>query len=178
MTVDQHVAQAEVLGHPGECVVDGQVTVRVVGAHHLADDLGALRVRTVRPEALLLHRVEDPAVNRLQAVADIRQGARNDDRHGVLEERALHLLLYLDRFDAATRHRRRSPFRPSFPPPDPCRPDPSSEPVLRGSTFAASRVNPPFSRMSPNCQVATHVAIRADDPVRCRRTGRPWRSAG
>src|SRR5664280_3650875 len=85
--------------HAGQGFVDGRVTVGVVRPHHVADDLGALRMRSVGKQPLVVHRVEDAAVDRLQAVAHIGQGTRHDDRHGVLEEGALHLLLDLDGLD-------------------------------------------------------------------------------
>ena len=53
VAVDQRVAQAEVLGHPGQGVVDGRVAVGVVATHDLAHDLGALGVRAVRPQPLV-----------------------------------------------------------------------------------------------------------------------------
>ena len=53
------------------------------------------------PVALHVHVVEDPPVHRLQAVADVGQGPRHDDRHGVVQEGALHLVLDLDRLDRA-----------------------------------------------------------------------------
>ena len=97
--VDQRVAEGEVLDHPGQGLVDGRVTVGVVRAHHVADHLGALGVRPVGQQALVVHRVEDPAVDRLQAVPDVGKGPRDDDRHRVLEEGPLHLLLDLDGLD-------------------------------------------------------------------------------
>ena len=54
----------------------------------------------VRAQAHLGHRVEDPALHRLQAVAGVGQGAGVDDRVGVLQERPLHLLLDVDVDDA------------------------------------------------------------------------------
>ncbi len=97
--VDEHMAEAEVLGHAGQGVVDGAVAVGVEVPHDLAHRLGALGVGAVGAEVLLVHRVQDAAVHRLEAVADVGQGPRHDDRHGVLEERALHLLLDLDGLD-------------------------------------------------------------------------------
>ena len=101
VAVDQRVAQAEVLHHADQGVVDGRVAVGVVGAHDLADHRRALHVRAVGPQVLVEHRVEDPPVHRLEPVAHVGQGPRDDDRHGVLEERALHLLLDLDGLDEA-----------------------------------------------------------------------------
>src|SRR3990172_930417 len=45
----------------------------VVLPQHLADDGGALAVRSRRPQVHLVHGVEDAALDGLQAVADIRK---------------------------------------------------------------------------------------------------------
>ena len=97
--VDQWVAQAERLRHAHQRVVDGRVAVGVVLGHRVAGDAGALDVGPVGAEALLIHVPDDPAVHRLQAVAHIGQGAGHDDRHRVVDEAALHLVLQLDRLD-------------------------------------------------------------------------------
>ena len=68
----------------------------VVVAHDVADDLGGLGVLLVELEAHLLHAVEDAAVDGLEAVADVGQGAADDDRHGVVEIRAAHLVFNVD----------------------------------------------------------------------------------
>ena len=91
VAVDQRHPQGERLGHPDQGVVDGRIAVRVQLAHHLADDAGALDVPAVGAQAHLVHRVEDPALHRLEPVAGVRQGAGVDDRVRVLQERALHL---------------------------------------------------------------------------------------
>ncbi len=92
--VDERVAHREVLGQAHERVVDGRVAVRVILAHDLADDLGALDVTAAaRAQAHLVHHVQDATVDRLEAVADVGQGPPDDDRHGVVEIRRAHLLL-------------------------------------------------------------------------------------
>ncbi len=68
LAVDQRVAEREVLGHPHHRVVDGRVAVRVVVLEHLAHHAGGLRVGAVAEQPLLVHRVEDAAVDRLEAV--------------------------------------------------------------------------------------------------------------
>ena len=68
----------------------------MVVAHDVADDLGGLGVLLVELEAHLLHAVEDAAMDGLEAVADVGQGAADDDRHGVVEVAAAHLLLDVD----------------------------------------------------------------------------------
>ena len=99
VAVDQRVALGEVLRHAGERVVDRGVAVRVELAHDVADRGRALLVLAIGAQATCVHAVEDPAVHRLQAVTRVGKGARRDDRHRVIEEGALHLLLDLDRFD-------------------------------------------------------------------------------
>jgi hypothetical protein len=86
-----------------ERVVDRGVAVRVEVAHDVADDARALRVRAIGAQPRVEHPVQDAAVHRLQAVADVRERARHDDRHRVVEEGALHLLLDLDGLDVAQR---------------------------------------------------------------------------
>ena len=96
LAVDQGVAHVEVLGKADKRVVRGRVTVRVVVADDLADNLGALAIRTVGRQAHLPHRVEHTAIGRLQAVAHVGQRAANDYAHGVIHVRALHLVFDVD----------------------------------------------------------------------------------
>ena len=60
--------------------------MRVVLGHRVAGDAGALDERAVGAEALLLHVPDDPAVHRLEPVAHVGQGPRDDDGHRVVEE--------------------------------------------------------------------------------------------
>ena len=96
LAVYEGVAQGEGLREADHGVVDGGVAVGVVVAHDVADDLGGLGVLLVELEAHLLHAVEDAAVDGLEAVADVGQGAADDDRHGVVEVRPAHLLFNID----------------------------------------------------------------------------------
>ena len=111
LTVDERVAQRERLRHAHERVVDRRVAVRVVRAHHVADDVRALLVGPVRLHAVLVHAVEHAAVHRLQAVPHVGQRAADDDVHRVVEEARAHLLLELTLLDPPARRgrlRRRS----------------------------------------------------------------------
>ena len=87
--VDQRIAQRERLRHADERLVERGVAVRVIAAHHVADDLRALAVLGVGGEVLLPHRVEDAALHRLEAVAHVGQRARGDDRQRVVQVAAL-----------------------------------------------------------------------------------------
>ena len=83
--VHQRIAQRERLRHAHQRFVERRVAMRVVAAHHVADHLGALAVLGVGGEALLPHRIQDAALHRLQAVADVRQRAGSDDRERVIQ---------------------------------------------------------------------------------------------
>jgi hypothetical protein len=93
LPVDERGAHREVLREADQRVVDRRVAVRVVLAHHVADDAGALRVGPVRLQPRLVHRVQDAAVDRLQSIADVGQRAPDDDRHRVVQIGGAHLLL-------------------------------------------------------------------------------------
>ncbi len=83
LPLDQRVAQREWLGEADQRIVEGKVSVRVELAHHVADHAAALFERAVGRKSQLPHAPQDPAVNRLQSVAQIRQRARRDRGHGI-----------------------------------------------------------------------------------------------
>ena len=91
--VDQRQPHRPGLAEPDQGVVDRAVAVGVQATHDLADDAGALHVAAVGPQAHVVHRVEDPALHRLQPVARVGERTGVDDGVGVLQERRLHLLL-------------------------------------------------------------------------------------
>ena len=96
----ERVAEAPRLHQTHQGVVDRRVAVRVELPHHVADDARALRERAVGAVAAVVHRVDHPAVHRLQAVAHLRQRTSDDDAHRVVEVGALHLELQVDLLDA------------------------------------------------------------------------------
>src|SRR5262249_35660262 len=98
------IAEVEVLGHPHQRLVDRRVPVRVEVLHGFAHDAGALAVARGGAEPHLLHRVEHPPMNGLEAVADIGQRPPDDDGHGVVEIGPPHLVFDGDRL-LALRHR-------------------------------------------------------------------------
>jgi len=49
-----------------------------------------------RGQSQTVHPVQNPAVHRLQTVSDIRQGARHDNGHRVIDIRRFHLRLDID----------------------------------------------------------------------------------
>src|SRR5271165_7615691 len=71
----------------------------MVVLEHLADDARALAVLLVGGHVLFTHRVEDAALHGLEAVADVGERSRRDDRHRVGEIRIPHFVfdVYLSR---------------------------------------------------------------------------------
>ena len=103
LPVDQRVPQVESLSEADERVVHRGVTVGVVLLEDLADDSRALRKRTRGQQPLPEHRVQDPALHRFQAVADVRQRPADDHRHRVVHVGLRHL--GLDVLDLLLRNR-------------------------------------------------------------------------
>ena len=99
LAVDERVAQRERLRHAHEGVVDRLVAVRVVLAHHFADDRGGLLVGPVRLHPRVVHAPEDAAMDGLEAVPHVGERATDDDGHRVVEEARAHLQLELARLD-------------------------------------------------------------------------------
>ena len=64
----------------------------VVLTQNVTDTGGGLFERLVRGQTALVHGVQDAAVNRLQAVPDIRKGTAHDDAHSVLNIGFFHLI--------------------------------------------------------------------------------------
>ena len=82
--------------HAHNGVIDRLVAVRVVLTDHITHDTGRLLVRSVPVVVQLMHGEQDPAVNRLEAIARIGQGASHNHAHGVIEVTAPHFLFQTD----------------------------------------------------------------------------------
>ena len=97
--LNQQMACAPPLSHAHQGWINGHVSVGMEITHGLSHDLGTLHRFAVGlyPEAI--HGVKDSTLRRLQSVAGIRQGAGDDDRHGVVEKRLLHLVGHVDRYN-------------------------------------------------------------------------------
>ena len=96
LPVHQRVAQRERLRHADQRIVNRRVAVRVILAEHVSDDAGALLGGPVEVQAHLAHGVKNAAMDRLQAVADVRQRSTDDDAHRVVEIRPAHLVFDVD----------------------------------------------------------------------------------
>ena len=92
LAIDQRQPHREGLCHTHERVVDRAVTMRMVRAHHVADDTGGFHIGAIGGVIALLHRVQNAPVDRLQAVAHIRQSAADDHAHRVIEVGPAHFV--------------------------------------------------------------------------------------
>ena len=92
VAVDEHVAHGKVLRQTHHCVVHGRVAVGMVPAEHVANAGGGFFERLIRGQIVLIHGVEDAPVHGLETVAHIRQRTPDDDGHGILDVRGLHLM--------------------------------------------------------------------------------------
>ncbi len=102
LAVDEHIAQAEILGHAHHGIVHGRIAMGVVLTQHFTDDTGALFVGLVVCKTqIAVHRIENAAMDRLQAVAHVGQGPGDDYAHCVVEVGVLHGMGDVNRHDGA-----------------------------------------------------------------------------
>ena len=85
LTINEGVTQGKLLRHSDQGVIRCLVTVRVVFAQHITHYAGGLHGLGTRLQTHGLHRVKNPALNRLLPIADVRQRATANDRHRVIE---------------------------------------------------------------------------------------------
>ena len=85
LAVHERVAIAERLGHQHHGFIAGRVAVGVEFTEHVTDGTRRFLVLGIRIQPQLTHGIDDPPLNRLQAVADMRQGTVHDHVHGVIE---------------------------------------------------------------------------------------------
>ena len=110
LAVEQRQAHGEGLHQPHHGHIDRTIAMRVVFTDHLTDDTRRLAVGLVPGIAAFVHRMQDAAVHRLQAVAGIGQRARHDHAHGIIEVGTAHLVFDRDRRDILAR-RHATPVR-------------------------------------------------------------------
>ena len=126
LTGHERVAHRPRLYEADHGVVDRRVAVRVVLAHHVADDARALGEVAVGAVPAVEHRVEHAAMDGLESVADVGQGTADDHAHRVIEVRPLHLEVEINLWslrprrgedlDRRPRARRVPPRHPRGPP--------------------------------------------------------------
>jgi hypothetical protein len=96
LAIDKRISQRKILGESHNRVVNGRIAMRMILTDRVSDDTGRLLIRLVISVAKLVHRPEHTAMDRLQAVADIRQRTSDDDGHCIIEIRSPHLVFDID----------------------------------------------------------------------------------
>ena len=75
--------------------------MRVVVTHNFTDDFCRLHCSVRSAPTILIHRIQNTAINRLQPVTNVRQSTVNNDRHRVFKEGIFHNTLDCRLFNTA-----------------------------------------------------------------------------
>ncbi len=100
LAIHQWIAIGERLGHQHHGFVAGRVAMGVVLTEHVTHGTGGFLVLGVGIQAQFAHGIDDAALDRLETVTDVRQGAVHDDVHGVVQVRLLGEVGQRTAFDA------------------------------------------------------------------------------
>ena len=92
VAVHQQIPHGKVLRKTHHGVVNRRVAVGMVFAQHVTDAGGRLFEGLVGGQAAFVHGVQNPAVNGLQSVPDVRQCPPDNDGHGIFNIRFLHFV--------------------------------------------------------------------------------------
>ena len=85
------------LRHAHHRIVHRGIPVGMILTQHLTDHRRTLTVTALGAQAqVVLHRVKNTPLHRLETVANIWEGTTNDDTHRVVEVGLLHLLFEAD----------------------------------------------------------------------------------
>ena len=85
VAVDEAHSHGERLSQSNHGVVNTAVTMRVIVTHDLTDNGRRFSELGRVGQVLLVHRVQNSALNRLEPIADIGQGSAGDDRQAVVQ---------------------------------------------------------------------------------------------
>ena len=92
LAVNQRITHGKSLGHAHDGVVYRGVAVGMILADYIPHHPRGFFVGLVVVVAEHRHGIQHAPMNRFQAVANVRQGAPDDDAHGVIQIGASHLL--------------------------------------------------------------------------------------
>ena len=93
LLINQGITHSPFLSHTNQGHIYGAVAVGVILTEHLTHDTCTFLIRAAVEIAQFAHAVKDTAVNRLEAVSDVRQSTSHNDAHRVVDVALLHLLL-------------------------------------------------------------------------------------
>ena len=86
LAFDQGITHGPWLSHVNQGRVDGLISVRVIVTHGFPNNFGTLDVLLAGADSEIIHGVENTSLRGFEPIAHIRQGARYDHRHGIVEE--------------------------------------------------------------------------------------------
>ena len=92
LPVEQWQRHRKILCHTYQGVINRAVAMRVVFTHRVTNGTRGFSVRFVERVAGFVHRVQNAAVHRLKAIAQIGNRAGNNHAHRVVEVRGFHLV--------------------------------------------------------------------------------------
>ncbi len=84
VSIHQWIPQREGLRQTNHGIIHGTVAMGMIMTQHVADGGCRLSERLIAGQTVLIHGVQDSAVNRLQAVSHIRKSSANDHRHCII----------------------------------------------------------------------------------------------
>ena len=105
LTIDQRISQGESLGQSHEGVIGRLIAMWMKAAQDIAHDAGTLDRSGGRAQAHRIHRIQNPALNRLQTITNVRQRTALDYGNGVIEVSPLRVTRQGDRLIIARRNR-------------------------------------------------------------------------
>src|SRR5207253_1810653 len=97
LPIDQPLAHRPGLRHVDESGVNHCFAVRMIITARVAADFCAFAMLSPRKEREIMHGKENPTLRWFESVACVRQCARNNDGHRVIEERSRYFVSYIYR---------------------------------------------------------------------------------
>src|SRR5207247_6162479 len=97
--VDERFTHRPRLGHVDQGRIDHRFAVRVIVSAGVTANLRAFAVLSSRKKREVMHRIKNSSLRWLESVARVRQRARNNDRHRVIEEGPRYFLGYIYRLN-------------------------------------------------------------------------------
>lgn len=78
--------------------------MRVIHTQHVTHGAGRFLVLRIRAQPQFRHRIDDASLHRLQAIGNMRQGAIENDVHGIVQVRLLGEILERELFVGSDVH--------------------------------------------------------------------------
>ena len=98
LTFNEDFSHGPWLGHVDQSRIDSTITMGVILTHGITNNTRTFEMGFVRPKAqVIVHRIQQTPLGRLQAITGIGQGTGNDDGHRIVQEGLRHFVGDIDR---------------------------------------------------------------------------------